>query len=395
MIAKDKITKVLVFMLFSAISLSGIVISEKGFSLRPFHLATLIIMAYGFITDFKLNIISFSNTLKYTWIFYFLFVIPIGLLNSFSFLLSIKLYINIWINIFLGLVLYSFLDINYSIEFFKKIVIINLQVVCVIIVIQFALALIGLYKPVQFGETGLMLLGRPAAFFGDPGWVAYWIIFLSVYLFYFKKQEEVSLSTFMITLGLMFCTFIINQSRVTMFLVILNSLVLLNYKILEKLLIIAFGFISTLFIVFLIVGNIVHIPENMYYDIIDVNRNPRIYDGIAIITHYFEDGNFWFGNGLGSISRLVEYYPCRNFTNAHNVLFLQILNDSGLIGIISILFLFVLLYREVKCKLSKIIILEFFFMLNIHNIFPYFQMFWVLLFLFILIDKKFKEVYYE
>jgi hypothetical protein len=135
----------------------------------------------------------------------------------------------------------------------------------------------------------------------------------------------------------------------------------------------------------------IQIPENLYYDIVKLKANPRIYDTITIYTEYINSGNIWFGNGLGSLDRLVEFYPWRNFTNSHNVLFLQILNDSGVIGVLFILFFIYKLFKKLKSKIGKIMYVEFIVLLCFHNIFPYFQLFWFLLALIFVIDKKYDQ----
>ena len=104
---------------------------------------------------------------------------------------------------------------------------------------------------------------------------------------------------------------------------------------------------------------------------------------------YLKSQNIWFGNGLGSLDRLIELYPWRNYTNAHNILLLQTLNDLGLFGLILIFILIKMLYNKLNNRVTKIIFIQFMILLNFHNIFPYFQLFWFFLPLIFAYDKKY------
>ncbi|RIV44608.1 hypothetical protein D2V05_09650 [Flagellimonas pelagia] len=143
-----------------------------------------------------------------------------------------------------------------------------------------------------------------------------------------------------------------------------------------------------LVLVVLLYLGVISLPRNLYYDIINFDANPRIYDARLILEEYVKSGRLWFGNGLGSLSRLSDIYPWRTYTDAHNVFPLQILNDTGIVGLALLSFVIFLLYRKLKTGIMKLMYIEFVVLLMFHNIFPYFQLFWFLIVLIFTIDRK-------
>ncbi|MBB3699815.1 O-antigen ligase family protein [Flammeovirga yaeyamensis] len=298
------------------------------------------------------------------------------------------MFIAIVVNILFSLIVYIIIKKNENISSFIFLVKTNLNLTCSVIIFQFILSSIGLYEPEQYGSNGFFKLGRPTAFFGDPGWVAYWLIILSGILFEFIRLGFLSRNSLFYSTTLLFFAFIINQSRVTIAFVVLNIILILYYdkRSIKYLLVISFISLSVMLLM-LVYFDFIEIPENLYYDIVDLSKNPRLYDAKNILTQFEKSYNYILGNGLGSLSRLKLIYPWRNYTNAHNVVILQVINDLGFLGLMIFMLFFMELFKIFKSRFCKILFIEIIILLNFHNIFPYFQLFWFLLILLLCIDR--------
>ena len=359
--------------------LSGIVVINIGFNVRPIHLLLpwlVLVMITGYQRLWGKFLSFFKAPGFYILIVYLVFLL-IGV-NSEE---SSRLFMGIIFNLVLGLLFYVMLTSgSVKDSFYLQLSYYSILFLSLVILIQFFLSLLGLYQPHMYGKDGFFLLGRPAAFFGDPGWLAYWLILFGILVYYFRKTNRIGGVSFYVFIFTLTAAILINQSRVTLFFLGLNYfIVILKNKRERKFFLLALiAFSGIAFSIFLYMGWI-SIPQNLYYDIINLNANPRFYDAQLILKEFNNSGNIWFGNGLGSLERLGEIYPWREFTNAHNVLPLQVINDSGITGLVLLLLLVVFLYKKLQGKIAKMMYVEFIVLLSFHNIFPYFQLFWFLL----------------
>ncbi|RIV44609.1 hypothetical protein D2V05_09655 [Flagellimonas pelagia] len=156
---------------------------------------------------------------------------------------SLKLLAGIFFNVFLALLFYGiFKDRSISLTSLFKMAYYSTVFLAGVMVLQFFLSALGIYKPHMYGIDGFFLLGRPAAFFGDPGWLAYWIILFSLLVYYFYRIGRLNVTSFYFFLFLLLLAVFINQSRVTLLFLLVNYfLVVLKNKTERKFF---FGFFS-------------------------------------------------------------------------------------------------------------------------------------------------------
>lgn len=366
-----------------------------GFNLRLTHILIPYLLILLYLNKFKLFMKSYNimkRTKLYVFFMLFLFLCFYATLYSAPDTLGgLKLFLSILLNATLGVLFYGALISNrIDLNFLIKVSYLSTIAICIIIIIQLLFSIFGLYKPHMYGIDGFFLLGRPSAFFNDPGWLSYWLIISSIIVFDSKRLKKVKIKDFFVYLIFLGLGLLISQSRIGMLFIFVNFYIfILHKKIEERFFLIFFGTVSLATTILLVTYDILYLPENLYYDIVNLKANPRVYDSITIYKEYLKSQNIWFGNGLGSLDRLIELYPWRNYTNAHNILLLQTLNDLGLFGLILIFILIKMLYNKLNNRVTKIIFIQFMILLNFHNIFPYFQLFWFFLPLIFAYDKKY------
>ena len=131
-----------------------------------------------------------------------------------------------------------------------------------------------------------------AASFTDPGWLAWWLGYL--FIFYGILNNEFNLKQSRVVLVVVLpCRHFVWVTHPYLFITyVLCSCVL--KKSLHILAIVPF-FFAVVFVLALLYG----VPENFYYDLIDLDRNPRLNDANLIISPIFEDGRqfVWFWRG--------------------------------------------------------------------------------------------------
>lgn len=394
---KINISKFTLLLVAFSLAMSGVVLFNIGINIRTIHILLPVLFLILTITKFRWIRQEYGKIKKQKLFLVFVFYLGITLYTTLSVALEpfsgFKLWIAIVINSCLGLIFIGVLKEDViNIKFLQKLAYFSIILICIVIVLQLFLSAIGLYQPHMYGQNGFFLLGRPAAFFGDPGWLAYWLILFSLIIFESRRTGKIGVFEFNFFLLVLMVGLLISQSRVSIFFIFINFYILvLHKKITKRFFLFFILFLSILFLSIVIYFGGIAVPENLYYDIIKLKVNPRVYDSIAIYTEYINSNNIWFGNGLGSLDRLVEIYPWRNFADSHNVIFLQVLNDAGIVGILFILYFIYILFKKLKTSIAKIMYCEFIILLCFHNIFPYFQLFWFLLALIITIDIKYAK----
>ncbi|WP_242203341.1 hypothetical protein [Aestuariivivens insulae] len=377
--------------------MSGITLINIGVNVRVIHVLLPLIFFGLLIVRFRWLIKAF-NKIKRLKLFKVYLVLLLILLYT-TLIISpetvsgFKLWMTLFINSILGLVFYGvLLEQKINISFFNNLSYLSVSIISLIVVFQFVLSVLGFYEPHMFGKNGFFMLGRPAAFFGDPGWLAYWLIIFSLIVFENRRIGIISTFNFSLFLICILFGLVISQSRVGIFFIGLNFyLLVLHKKISKKVLLILIGVLAGALLIVGIYFGLLKIPENLYYDIVKLRANPRFYDAVTIYSEFVNSGNIWFGNGLGSLDRLVEIYPWRNYTDSHNVIFIQMLNDAGIIGVFVLVYFIYKLKKRLKTRIGKIMYVEFIILLCFHNIFPYFQLFWFLLPLIFVLDRKYEE----
>lgn len=394
---KINISKFTLLLVAISLMMSGVLLFNVGINIRPIHILLPVLFLILIITKFRWIRDEYRKIKRQKLFILFVIYLSTVLYSTLSIALEpisgFKLWIALLVNASLALVFLGVLkEKQITSQFIQQLSYFSIILICAIIVIQLLLSAIGLYQPHMHGDNGFFGLGRPTAFFGDPGWLAYWFILFSLIIFENKRVNRIGSFEFNFFLLALAIGLLISQSRISIGFIFFNFYILvLHKKITRKVLLSLIVLLSIIFLSIMIYFGAIQIPENLYYDIVKLKANPRIYDTITIYTEYIKSGNIWFGNGLGSLDRLVEFYPWRNFTNSHNVIFLQILNDSGIVGVLFVLYFIYKLFKKLKTKIGKIMYVEFIILLCFHNIFPYFQLFWFLLAIIFVIDKKYDQ----
>lgn len=391
---KINISKLAVSLIALSLAMSGIVVFNFGINVRMLHLLIPILLALLFVVKFRwmkgLNLFLFNKT-SILFIIFLLITFYTTLVVSIEKGSDLRLWIATLANAFIGVIFYGVLsDQKVNNLFFLRLSYYSIVLVCFVITVQLVLSALKLYEPHMYGENGFFLLGRPSAFFGDPGWLAYWLIIFSLFVFENKRVNNIKTLDFNRFILVLLAGLLISQSRISIVFILINFyLLVLHKKTVRRFILLSIIFSAVITILILIYIGIIEIPENLYYDLVNIEANPRYYDTITIYNEYINSANIWFGNGLGSLDRLVEIYPWRNYTNSHNVFFLQILNDSGIVGVLIMLIIIIGLYKKLNTRIARIMFVEFIILLNFHNIFPYFQLFWFLLAFIFVLDKKY------
>jgi len=398
---KIGLSKITVLLIYLSLIMSGVTVFNLGFNVRVLHLLLPILFFNLLLNKFKwikgaYKILAGSSTFYY-FIGLLLITCYSTMTSDYFTSESIKLLIAFLFNCGIGLVFLGIMSSeSLDIKFYNQLSFYSVMLIGLVIIIQFLLSIIGFYEPHMYGKNGFFLLGRPAAFFGDPGWLSYWLIIFGAVVFAQYKAKLVSFENLVVFVLILGIGLILNQSRITIFLVTINFfLIVLRGNLKQKFYFFWGAAILFASLIGLLVLGVIEVPKNLYYDIINVKANPRLYDMSNILHEFKESGNYWFGNGLGSISRLKEIYPWRNYTNSHNVILLQLLNDVGIFGILMVLVIVRKLYQSLETYLSKVLFVELMVILMFHNIFPYFQLFWFLLVVIFVIDRKLLNNSYE
>ncbi|WP_128331188.1 O-antigen ligase family protein [Apibacter sp. HY039] len=236
-----------------------------------------------------------------------------------------------------------------------------------------------------YGEFGFMNLGRAAAFFIDPNWLCNWITILYLIYFLLVKNKIINSKKFKTVTCLLIAILLLTQSRVGFLSVILGALVI-NYgdRSLGKKI---FYSIIALFILYVFFYFLLpYLPFNIYYDLVDLERNPRLHD-FYIVSENMENKE-WFGHGLGTIGQLNDSYNYLEWSNAINVLPVQIYYEFGIFGLVILLLNILLIIKYLYSNSLRIVFLFLLFYTIFHNP-TYKQYYWVLLSIIVYIDIKF------
>lgn len=246
------------------------------------------------------------------------------------------------------------------------IVSLNVHLVFLTVAAELLLASFGLHHPERYGIEGWRLLGRPTAFFDDPGWIAIWILGLtSLYLgiarnyhssrkITLKHQWAIIISALSIAIA--------NQSRALLLFLIIIVAATQGWR--TRILL----FYSALIIAVALIGLGPGIlSENLYYDIVNIDRNPRLND-LRLISDVLSANNAWlFGLGLGSGELVNNSYPWRNMASTHNVLPLSLLMETGLVGLTAFTLASVFFVQCLKTREARTSILLLFIAAIFHN----------------------------
>jgi len=257
------------------------------------------------------------------------------------------------------------------------------KLMCYMVILQWIGAMVHLVPIGQAGE-GLLSVGRPALFFNDPNWCGYFILFLHMMVETFNDMRHIK--TDKRYRLLVFVSFMLIQSRIMLLCWLFHYIFgAMRYR--NKWLIVPF-ILAALF--FFIDTSILKqiLPERFLYDIVSLDENPRLMDIENItgeITAYHRED---FGMGWGSLAKIADDFPWRNYDITINVFPAQIYFDFGYTGFA--IFLILMTWAFVTIKGDSFKLLFSFLILNCCFHMPgYFCFSWVLyaIFVFLYEDK--------
>jgi hypothetical protein len=109
------------------------------------------------------------------------------------------------------------------------------------------------------------------------------------------------------------------------------------------------------------------LPSQYVYDILDLNRNPRLNDYIFIFKEMQAAGELTFGAGFGPIDRYTLNMTWRENYPVSNQLWLQVLANFGFFGLTIFILLSVFFLYSASNAPTRLAIFAFMFSLQLHN----------------------------
>lgn len=292
-------------------------------------------------------------------------------------------------NVFIFLYTYSLLVTDP--DFFprlKNVLLGLIRISCVLVFVQYAGAVVGAL-PITDPGSGIAGVGRPTLFFDDPNWIAFYLLMNYWLVLWFYKQGEFTKKTMTGCNILIFCAFMIIQSRLALSFFFITYFFHYMPAARRKAYALVVG--VPLFVIVLLLGvsDIESIlPRNMYYDLVDLSKNPRLNDFTNLITEIDYYKTYKLGFGWGSLPFIYDDYASRGYKGAVNVLPLQIYFDFGYVGLIIFTFLFIISIPKYKDRYLRMVYVMF-IVYNVFHLSVYKQFFWVYMVLLIYINRNY------
>lgn len=372
----DKL-KLLVFL--AAIDL--FTFSVYGANLRYFHFAFILFILFDFVFvgNRRENYFRVRGDLFYTVkaiAFLFVMLCFHVVFVSQDRAGSTKSLILVFVNSFSCLYVFRIATHGRNVLLLPGVIKFNIVWVSCLVVLQFFLSVVGLYHPIKYGIEGIGAYGRPAALFDDPGWLAWWVGFL--FIFYTVLSDKLGNRKDYLVVFVAFLSAILSGSRAQIILILFSFFGLSQKRDSYRV------FFYIVLIVSILLALVFGLPENFYYDFVNLDRNPRLNDAYLIIAAVFDKGREWFGFGSGTLYLLNVDYEWRGFSTS-NVFLLNVFYEYGFLGLLVFLALAVFVFNKLKTFEMKVVFVVLFFMLNFHNATQK-VLFWVILGLLFSVD---------
>lgn len=214
-------------------------------------------------------------------------------------------------------------------------------------------------------EDGTYLLGQFLA--DEPNWVSTYLIMLSFYPLFVKfKEKDIGKAPAIFVL-MTFAT-LLSGSRAGTLIVFLFFLAFYGRNKRYKLYLSALLMFAVVATVITDVGLDI-LPESYTYDILDSDRNPRLFDSEFILERLDSAGRYWVGDGFGPISKFTNEMTWRETYPVSNQLWLHFFVNFGFFGLLAITTVFVFWLFRIRKLFCFYYFLAFALVLQIHNFF--------------------------
>ncbi len=108
------------------------------------------------------------------------------------------------------------------------------------------------------------------------------------------------------------------------------------------------------------------VSEDLYYDLVNINKNPRIYDMLFIFDALEERDALLYGIGFGDITPLTTEMSWREFYPVSNQMWLHLVGNFGIIGA-GIIFILILNMVPYKNSFAALYLIFLLLVLQLHN----------------------------
>lgn len=312
--------------------LQPIVVGSIKIKIAQISFIIFIIFNYNYIfkIPFALNRVDvFTNAILWLGILGFgLYSFSYSVLPLKTFYASIQLLLNLFI-------FYTFMfflcsnRINYIFLLSKLSVL--LKWLTIGSVAHYLIAFITPTIFIQDIGAGFLGGGRSTLFFMDCNWFAVYAFFISILLYDAKENGAKKVMEQKYVALCMTIISIMTGSRIIMALFLLHYL-LFYLKLFSNKRSIILVFIVFLSYIFLPIF-LLYLPERFFYDITDLDQNPRFNDTTILI----DEVNYYHrqlqGFGWSTVNFISNNYSWRDFDGSINVLPAQIYFDFGQIGL--------------------------------------------------------------
>jgi len=197
-------------------------------------------------------------------------------------------------------------------------------------------------------------------FSSEPNWLT--IHFITICLLFFVGGRINQSRTGLPSAGAILLDLSLNGSRAAFLLLIGVAPIILRRWVIMALFIVLLALVLPLIILGFDI--IAFLPYEMTYDIISLDKNPRINDALHIFPQL--EPNLIFGVGYGDLNTYTESMSWREEYPVVNQMWLQILGMSGISGIIFWLFIIFKLAINLK-GFYRYFVLLFVLLMQLHN----------------------------
>lgn len=214
-------------------------------------------------------------------------------------------------------------------------------------------------------ENGSYLLGQFLA--DEPNWISTYLVLLGFYPLFVKFKEKNIRSASVVLLLMTFLTLLSGSRTGTL---IAFVFFLAFYGSNKKYKFVLFFTLAVVAAVAVIsdIGLDV-LPESYTYDILDSDRNPRLFDSEFVLERLEGAGSYWFGDGFGPITKFTDEMTWRETYPVSNQLWLHFFVNFGFFGLVALVFALIYWMAKIRRFFCSYYFFAFVLVLQLHNFF--------------------------